>query len=133
MCTDGEQMLNSELKICSKTYRHNAESQGRNSRDQFRAGLYKKEGCTIPPPCSDKELKSAFLSHLTPEKKLSPFISTFENFLPALNRALKSDKDAFIAIIDLQKHEKSARKLFPKSAEVIWPVRLDNLSCHSSC
>jgi len=69
-----------------------------------------------------------FLRHLTPEKKLSPFISTFESFLPALNRALKSEKEAFIAIIDLQKVEKSLRNRFPEAEEIIWPVTLRDWS-----
>lgn len=106
---------------------YNADSQGHNSPTQIRAGLYKNNDSRIPPPYSGPKLKSAFLSHLAPEKKLSPFISTFESFLPALHRALRSDKEAFIAIIDLQKHEESAPRRFPRSAANVWAVGLDDL------
>jgi len=68
-------------------------------------------------------LKKALLSHLTPEEKLSPFISVFINFLPALHRALKSDKEAYIAIIDLRQAVENSRSRFQEAAEVAWPVR----------
>ena len=116
-------------KLCTLTYiRFDADSQGLNSNNQFRAGLYREVNTPISPPAIGPKLKAQFLSHLTPEKKPSPFISTFENFLPALHRALKSGKDAYISIIDLQQVEKDSRKRLPNAAEVIWPVQRPDIS-----
>lgn len=119
-------VLDSQGRIMSRiVFRWwNANSQGLNSANQLRAGLYKSANSKIAPPLCGPKLQSAFLSHLTPEKRPSPFISTFESFLPALNRALKSERDAYISIIDLQEVERNSRERFPNAQEVIWPIKV---------
>ena len=108
------------------------DSQGLNNEIEIRAGLFKSVNLTITPPSSDPRLRAEFLSHLTPETKLSPFISVFESFLPALHRALKNGKQANIAVIDLQLVRKDLRKRFPDAATLIWPVGLHKYFISSS-
>jgi hypothetical protein len=103
--------------------RWDEDSQGLNSAFELRAGLYESKATIITPPLQQPELRDAFLDHLTPRLEASPFISVFESFVPALQRALKSDKNAYVSIIDLHQVEADSRKRFPHADEVIWPVQ----------
>ena len=108
---------------------HDSSSQGHNSPTGFRAGLFRDQETSIPPPPEQTEFGIYVLAHLTPLEQSTPLISLFESPLNALFRALKSwhtsieadiEPTACVTIIDVSVLEKSLEVRFPEADETFW-------------
>jgi hypothetical protein len=53
------------------------------------AGRFVVQVMDIPPPLTGAALKAVAISHLTPERIATPFISFFSTILPAFNPAIQ--------------------------------------------
>ncbi|KAJ6079352.1 hypothetical protein N7467_009105 [Penicillium canescens] len=81
----------------------NIDSQGTNSKYQFRSGLFCNRETFNPEDITESEFKAFFRGHVTKQEVASPFISTFSFPLAPIHRALISQKGAMVSIIDTSK------------------------------
>jgi hypothetical protein len=93
-----------EGKVPPLLYRWwNIDSQGINSKYQFRAGLFCDREVFNPEDITGTEFKALFRRHVTKQEVATPFISTFSFPLAPIHRALISQKGAMVSIIDTSK------------------------------
>lgn len=82
---------------------YNGDSQGVNSDQELLAGLF----CYSPffgrDEICDEEFLAFFRCHVTKRKSKTPFISSFRSPLAPIHRAIHSELDAAIAVIDTSK------------------------------
>jgi hypothetical protein len=89
----------------------------------FVAGRFVDQVVDIPPPPTGEALKAVALTHLTPKRVSTPFISFFSTMLPAFNRAIRSLENPYLTIIDGHIAEKDLKVRFGEATQVVYSVQ----------
>ncbi|KAJ5788137.1 hypothetical protein N7457_003127 [Penicillium paradoxum] len=82
---------------------YDSNSHGFNSEDGFLAGMFCVSEFFDREEISDDLFLAYFRSHVTKKKSTTPFISSFRSPLAPIHRAIHSQDDAKVAVIDCSK------------------------------